>query len=136
MFLEKEARVGRKDFNWATGQGHSLASATGWNTFLVKRYKRFYLHFRSKEKEGIKEYMDKLEELLIPKEEIHVEPETGDRRRPWTALRRKRIPRERRMLSNLVRQMRSTRKKWRQEEMVHQNEVQRRSYRRRRDKSQ
>ena len=67
MFLEKEARVGRKDFNWATGQGLSLASATGWNTFLVKRYKRFYLPFRSKEKEGSKEYMDKLEELLIRK---------------------------------------------------------------------
>merc|ERR1712210_312050 len=30
------------------------------------------------EKEGSKEYMKKLEELLVPKEEIHEEPETKE----------------------------------------------------------
>ena len=36
------------------------------------------LNLHSKEKEGSKEYMKKLEELLVPKEEIREEPETKE----------------------------------------------------------
>ena len=38
----------------------------------------FCVNVHSKEKEGSKEYMEKLEDLLVPKEEIQEEPETKE----------------------------------------------------------
>ena len=55
--------------------------------FLAVGFLQF--HFCSQEKEGSKEYMEKLEKLLIPKEEIHEEPETKEEAMDCSEVRNK-----------------------------------------------